>query len=116
MAYLKVTHGKDFDLSYYSAYGYGVETKIKYGDVVRELSQETYDIIERIMIEAGETGTERNGLPVFNITHDEVKGYYLNELPPVGVVATKPTTKKTNNAKILLPVLALVAALVLFNK
>lgn len=34
----------------------------------------------------------------------------------VDVVSSKPTTKKTNNARILLPVLALVAALVLFNK
>lgn len=117
MAYLKVTHGKDFDLSYYSAYGYGVETKIKYGDVVRELSQETYDIIEKKMIEAGETGTERNGMPVFNITHDEVKGYYLNELPPVDVVATKPTSAAAgSNAKILLLVVGVAAALILFNK
>ena len=56
------------------------------------------------------------GKGYYPVSYDEIKYIQGVSLPPVDVVASKPTTKKINNAKILFPVLALVAVLILFNK
>lgn len=80
----------------------------------REIDQATYQLIRSIVLNAPIiAGTNGNR----DILHDEIKRYYLEELPPVDVVATKPTGAAAgNNAKILLLVVGVAAALILFNK
>ena len=80
----------------------------------REIDQATYQLIRSIVLNApiiaGTNDTR-------NILLDEIKRYYLQELPPVDVVATKPIRAAAgNNAKILLLVVGVAAALILFNK
>lgn len=108
---IKPTDVRGIDYTLYFNNSDGTVSDIEYKGKARALTAREEAILREIGA-AGKATTE-----YFETrTYAEIFGVDAGSLPPVDVVASKSTAKKTNNAKILLPVLALVAALVLFNK
>ena len=99
------------DFTLYSDDGV-ISNTIEYKGKVRKLTNKEAAILREIVI-------REDSLKEYlkTRTYAEVFGVDAGSLPPVDVVATKPTSAAAgSNAKILLLVVGVAAALILFNK